>query len=174
MKFKWPKSPILAAFVPNHILKRPKRNIFWSKWLPGWNNWSRDTGWKFEMGGGHGDQISEKHLKIYKFRSEILASGNFNKSVWLFSNPGDKVQILVKSMGQICPIVLYLFWTLSPRFENNHTLKCWSGIFPTILTYMIMLENCQNNISVYGCSPIQGTKFYSCWNLMTPGSQSGT
>ena len=66
------------------------------------------------------------------------------------------------------------FWTLSPGFENNHTFKCWSGIFPTILTYMIMLENGQNKISVYGCSPIQGTKFYSCWNLMKPGSQSGT
>ena len=25
MKFKWPKSQILAAFVPNHILKRPTR-----------------------------------------------------------------------------------------------------------------------------------------------------
>ena len=95
-------------------------------------------------------------------------------SVWLFSNPGDKVQILVESTGQICPVVLHLFWTLSPIFENNHTFKCWSGIFPTILTYMIMLENCQNNISVYGCSPIQGTTFYSCWNLMKPGSQSET
>ena len=91
-------------------------------------------------------------------------------SEWLFSNPGDKDQILVESMGQICPVVLYLFWTLSPGFENNHTFKWWYGIFPTILTYMIMLENCQNNISVYGCSPFQGTKFYSCWNLMNPWS----
>ena len=24
-------------------------------------------------------------------------------NVWLFSNPGDKVQILVESTGQICP-----------------------------------------------------------------------
>ena len=77
-------------------------------------------------------------------------------------------------MGQICPVVLNLFWTLSPGFENNHTFKYWSGIFPKILRYMIMLENCLNSISVYGCSPIQGTKFYSCWNLMKPGSQSGT
>ena len=37
-----------------------------------------------------------------------------------------------------------------------------------------MLENCHNNISVYGCSPNQGTTFYSGWNLMKPGSQSGT
>ena len=95
-------------------------------------------------------------------------------SVWLFSNPGDKVQILVESTGQICPIVLHLFWTSSPGFENTHTTKCWSGIFARILTYMNMLENCQNNISVYGCSAIQETKFYSCWNFIKPGSQSGT
>ena len=95
-------------------------------------------------------------------------------SVWLFSNPGDKVQILVESTGQIFLVVLHLFWTLSPGFENFHTFKYWSGIFPTILTYMIMLENCQNNILVYGFSPIQGTKYYSCWNLVKPGSQSGT
>ena len=94
--------------------------------------------------------------------------------VWLFSNPGNNVQILVESTGQICPVVLHLFWTLSPGFENNHTFRCWSGNFPTILTYIIVLENCQINISVYGCSPIQGTKFNFCWNLMKPGSQSGT
>ena len=46
--------------------------------------------------------------------------------------------------------------------------------FPTILTYVIMLENCQNKILVYGCSPIQGKKFYPGWNLMNPGSQSET
>ena len=45
-------------------------------------------------------------------------------SVWLFSNPGDKVQILVASTGQICPAVLHLFWNFSPGFENNHTFKC--------------------------------------------------
>ena len=95
-------------------------------------------------------------------------------SAWLFSNPGDKVQILVESTGLICPVVLHLFWTLSPGLENNHAFKYWSCIFPTILTYIIRLENYQNNISVYGCSPIQGTKFYSCWNLMKPGYQSGT
>ena len=30
-------------------------------------------------------------------------------SVWLFSNPMDKVQSLVKSNGQICPVVLHLY-----------------------------------------------------------------
>ena len=35
-----------------------------------------------------------------------------------------------------------------------------------------MLENCQNNISMYGYSPIQGKFFYSCGNFTKPGSQS--
>ena len=79
-----------------------------------------------------------------------------------------------RTNGQICPVLSTRIWTLSPGLENNHTNKCWSGILPTILTYIILLENCQNNISVYGCSPIQGKIFYSCWNLMKPGSESGT
>ena len=63
---------------------------------------------------------------------------------------------------------------MSPVLETTHTVKCWSDIFPTILTYINMLENCQNNISVCRCSPIQDTKFYSSWNLMKPGSKSET
>ena len=63
------------------------------------------------------------------------------------------------------------FFILFPGFGNNLTFKCRSCIFPAILTYMIMLENCQNNILVYGWSQIQGTKFYS-W--MKSGSKSGT
>ena len=95
-------------------------------------------------------------------------------NVCLFSNPGDKDQNRWRTTGQICPVLSTRLWTLSPGLDSNHTLKCWSGIFLTILTYMIMLENYQNNISVYGWSPIQGTRLYSCWNLMKPGSQSGT
>ena len=37
-----------------------------------------------------------------------------------------------------------------------------------------MLENSQKNISMHGCSRIQGTRFYSRWNFMKPGSQSKT
>ena len=37
-----------------------------------------------------------------------------------------------------------------------------------------MLENCQNNISAYGCSPIPGIFFLFLLNSMKPGSQSGT
>ena len=96
-------------------------------------------------------------------------------NIWVYGySPGDKVQILVESTGQICPVVLIFFWTLSPGFGNNHTFKYWSRIFWTILSYIIMLENCQSNISVYGSSPIQGPTIYSCWNLMKLGSQSGT
>ena len=80
----------------------------------------------------------------------------------------------VENYGQICPILSTRIWTLSPGLENNHKLKCWSGIFPKFLTYMIMLENCQNSISVYSCSSIQGTKFYFFFNFMKPGSQSET
>ena len=79
-----------------------------------------------------------------------------------------------RTTGQICPVLSTRICTLSPGLENNHTLKCWSRIFPSILTYIIMLENCQTNILVFGCAPIQGTKFYSCWILLKPGSQSGT
>ena len=37
-----------------------------------------------------------------------------------------------------------------------------------------MLENCQNNILMNGCSPIKGTTFYFCSNLMNLGPQNGT
>ena len=98
-------------------------------------------------------------------------------SIWMYGYSqiqGTRSKKRWRTMGQICPVLSTIIWTLSPGLENNRTLKCWSGIFPTILTYIIMLENCQNNISVYGCSPIQGTTFYFCLNLMKPGSQSGT
>ena len=65
------------------------------------------------------------------------------------------------SRFQICPVVFHLFWTVSPGFEKKPYFKFRFDIFPTVLTYIIMLENCQNSISVYSCSPIQGTKFYS-------------
>ena len=79
-----------------------------------------------------------------------------------------------RTTGQICPILSTRIWTFFPGLENEHTFKCWSGVLPIILTLMIMLENCQNNISVYNWSPILGTKLYFCWNLMKPRFQSGT
>ena len=70
----------------------------------------------------------------------------------------DKVQILVESTEQICPVALHLFWILSPGFENNHTLKCWSGIFPTIVTYVIMLEKLPE-------------QHFSLWLFFNPGDK---
>ena len=61
---------------------------------------------------------------ITKYVKSVGKIPDQHLSVWLFSNPGDKVQILVESTGQICPVVLHLFLTLSPGFENNHTFKC--------------------------------------------------
>ena len=79
--------------------------------------------------------------------------------VLLSSNPGDKVLILVESRGLICPKVFHLFNILSAGLENNETLNFLFSIFPITLIYMVMLENCQNTILMYGCSPIQGTRF---------------
>ena len=56
-----------------------------------------------------------------------MSDQHFNVS--LFSNPGDKVLILVKSRGQIFPLVSHFFRTLSPGFENNDKPKCWFSIF---------------------------------------------
>ena len=52
---------------------------------------------------------------------------------------------------------------MSPTFYKNkdlvtNTLKRWSGIFPTTLIYVVLLENCQNNIWLIGCSPIPWTR----------------
>ena len=132
------------------------------------------------------------HTKNYKFgkisRKRSLPWDMTNTQMWI-SQP-DEVQLtLFHFSRKNCGLALdYSNWPLLGRpwincpgilpvsswFENNHTFKCWSGIFPKILTDMIILENCQDNILVYGCSQIQGTQFYSCWNLMKPGSQSGT
>ena len=89
--------------------------------------------------------------------------------VLLFSNPGDKVQKRWKIIGQMCPLLSKRIMTLSPGFKNNDALKYWSGIFPTTQTYVAMLENCQNNISMYDCSPIQGQDYNLWWNPMKPG-----
>ena len=44
-------------------------------------------------------------------------------NVWLFSNPGDKVLILVENRGQICPIVFLLSRNFFPRLEK---IKHWN------------------------------------------------
>ena len=64
-----------------------------------------------------------------------------------------------KSTEQICPLLSTRIRTFSPRFENNDRLKCWSGIFPKTLIYVVMMENCRNNNWMYGYSPIQRKRF---------------
>ena len=75
---------------------------------------------------------SELHLSLYvqyMFHSEILASLNFNKNI-----------------------------ILSPGLENNHTLKCCSGNFPTLSYMSRLLEKYEINIWMYGYTQIQGTR----------------
>ena len=68
-------------------------------------------------------------LYLPMLHPEILASLNFNKN---------KI--------------------LSPGLENNHTLKCCSGNFPTYSYMSRLLEKYQINIWMYGYSQIQGTR----------------
>ena len=63
------------------------------------------------------------------FHSEILASWNFNKNKHL-----------------------------SPGLENNHTLKCCSGNFPTYSYMLRLLEKYQFNIWMCGYCQIQRTR----------------
>ena len=88
---------------------------------------------------------------------KIITKLHFIES--LFSNPGDKVLIFVESMGQICPIVFLLFRTLCPGMEKTNSLKYRFDNIATQLTYVLLLENCRNNNSMYSCSPIQGKSF---------------
>ena len=76
------------------------------------------------------------------FHSEILTSLNFNKNKML-----------------------------SPGLENNHKLKCCSGIFPTKLCMSKLLEKYLINILVYCYSPFQGTRFrflLKVWDRFVP------
>ena len=85
----------------------------------------------------------------------------YHINIWVYGySPihGTRSRVLLKVQNRFVPL-FSIFWTLSPGFVNNHSFKCWSGIFPTILTYITMLGNCQKSISVYGDFPIQGTKF---------------
>ena len=49
--------------------------------------------------------------------------------------------------GQICPLVVHLLKTLSSGLKKRkNTLKCFSNIYPTILIYMLTLENCRDKV----------------------------
>ena len=65
----------------------------------------------------------------------------------------------LQSKGMIYPVIFLLLWTISPSLEINDTLKCWSNNFPTTLTCIVKVDNCQNSISMNGYSPIKQNKF---------------
>ena len=80
--------------------------------------------------------------------------------VSLFSNPVEKVPILVKSRVQICPLILTRNRTFSPGLENNDNLKCWSGIFPWTFIYINVVKLSNHHFNV--------------WLFSNPGKKSGT
>ena len=89
----------------------------------------------------------------------IFQYNHICQDCWKNTRSKFKCVVILQSRGQICPVVFHLFWTLSPGFDNKLTLKCWSGIFSTILTYMNMLENCQK-------------QHFSVWLFFNPGDKT--
>ena len=75
----------------------------------------------------------------------------------IFLKSRDKVLISRTTRVKNHPVLSPKNGTLSPRLENNKTLKCVSDNFPGMLTNTLFLENCWSNISMYHCFPIQGT-----------------
>ena len=53
---------------------------------------------------------------------------------------------------------LTLIRNLSPGLENIHSLNCCSDNFPTTPYMSVVLQNCQNYISLNQCFSIQGTR----------------
>ena len=49
-------------------------------------------------------------------------------SVWLFSNPGHKVQILIESIGHICPVVADLQISKSPRVQQENLERHYNRV----------------------------------------------
>ena len=72
---------------------------------------------------------------------------------------GEKVMKGRKTVGQICSIVFLAFQIFFPGLENNKTSQCDSESFPSIVTYILCLENCQSYILTHSCLPIVGRLF---------------
>ena len=51
-----------------------------------------------------------------------------------------------------------IFRTFSLQLENNDTLKCSYDSFAHTLIYVVNVENCQDCIEMYQCSPITGRR----------------
>ena len=91
-------------------------------------------------------------------------------SVWLFSNPGDKVHKRGRTMVQICPVLSTRIWTLSSGLENKHTFKwhiwlCWKIVRTTF--------QCQCPLSNPGDKILFFLKFHEAriseWNISSLG-----
>ena len=91
-----------------------------------------------------------------------LQDWHFN--VWLFSHPGDKVLILVERWGQICPIVVLLFFNIVPWLGE----KQWIEMLPRYMWSCWKIA-----VATFDCMVVlqsRGQDLSCCWNLMTPGS----
>ena len=56
-------------------------------------------------------------------------------------------------------------------FENNHECKWISDNLLRILTYVLLLENCQKSACMHGCSPIHVESFFfflKVWDRFVP------
>ena len=71
----------------------------------------------------------------------------------LFLNHREKVQKKLKTMGYM---FYYFFWTFSPQFNNNDTIKCSSDNCSYMVTYLLLMGNFQNIISIYYGSSMVG------------------
>ena len=80
-------------------------------------------------------------------------------SVCLFSNPGDKVQILLEIMGQMCPVVLHLFWTLPPKLEKKPYIQMLIWYF-------------SNNHDIYDYVGKMSEQHFSVWLFSNPGDKT--
>ena len=54
---------------------------------------------------------------------------------------------------------LFAFQTFSSGLEKNKASKCGSESFPRTVTYILCVENCQNQILTHSCLPISGRPF---------------
>ena len=64
-------------------------------------------------------------------------------------------------MGQIGPTVFLHFMTFSPPLETNNALQCSSDSFPSMVIYILCVENCQNYILTHSCLPFAERLFYN-------------
>ena len=79
----------------------------------------------------------------------VLFLENCQKTIFMqgfFSNPCGQVLKSIKSMGQICPVLLRRKRTFPSGLENNHACKWILDNFPGIICLSAFLENCQKSI----------------------------